>query len=140
MGFKRIFRELTGRKNLKILLYEAEYFTFQMNSEILTYTIKFNKKDRSLCGPLFFFLVFFSLSLSLWPSIYLAFNMYLMFLCSTYVQNLQKAKYVFRKFCVLCYLVLFTFIFNTFATSNSMYIVMMIEKKILSNICIIIVY
>ena len=46
-----------------------------------------------------------------------------------YVQNLQEAVCVFCKFCVLCCLVLFTFIFNTFVTSESMYIVMMIEKK-----------
>ena len=36
---------------------------------------------------------------------------------------------VFCKFCVLCCLVLFTFIFNTFVTSESKYIVMMIEKN-----------
>ena len=33
------------------------------------------------------------------------------------------------KFCVLCCLVLVTFIFNIFVTNESMYIVMMIEKK-----------
>ena len=38
--------------------------------------------------------------------------MYFMFLCSIYVQNLQQAVYVFCKFCVLCYLVFFTSIFN----------------------------
>ena len=52
-----------------------------------------------------------------------------MFLCSIYVQNLQQALYVFRKFCVLCCLVLFTFTFNIFVTNESMYIVMMREKK-----------
>ena len=55
--------------------------------------------------------------------------MYLMFLCSIYVQNLQQAVYVFCKFSVLCCLVLFAFIFNIFVTNESMYIVMMIEKK-----------
>ena len=34
------------------------------------------------------------------------------------------------KFCVLWFLNLFTFIFNVFVTSESMYIFMMIEKKI----------
>ena len=52
-----------------------------------------------------------------------------MFLCSIYVQKLQQAAYVFCKFCVLCCLALFTFIFNIFVTNESMYIVMMIEKK-----------
>ena len=52
-----------------------------------------------------------------------------MFLCSIYVQNLQQAVYVFCKFCVLYCLVLFTFIFNLFVTNESMYIVMMINKK-----------
>ena len=51
-----------------------------------------------------------------------------MFLCSIYVQNLQQALYVFCKFCVLCFLVLFAFIFNLCVTNESMYIVMMIEK------------
>ena len=54
-----------------------------------------------------------------------------MFLCSIYVQNLQQAVYVFSKFCVLCCLVLFTFIFNLFITNESMYIVMMIKKEII---------
>ena len=75
---------------------------------------------------LYFFPSLFSLTK------YLAFNifsMYLMFLCSIYVQNLQQAVYVFCKFCVLCCLVLFAFIFNIFVTNESMYIVMMIEKK-----------
>ena len=52
-----------------------------------------------------------------------------MFLCSIYVQNLQQAVYGFCKFCVLCCVVLFTFVFNLFVTNESMYIVMMIEKK-----------
>ena len=52
-----------------------------------------------------------------------------MFLCSIYVQKLQQVAYVSCKFCVLCCLVLSTFIFNIFVTNESMYIVMMIEKK-----------
>ena len=56
-----------------------------------------------------------------------------MFLCSIYVQNLKGAAHVFCKFCVLCCIILFTFIFNIFATNESMYIVMMIEEKILNN-------
>ena len=51
-----------------------------------------------------------------------------MFLCSIYAQYLQQAVYVFCKFCVLCCLVLFTFIFNLFVTNDLMYIAMMIEK------------
>ena len=70
-------------KLLKILLYGAEDFTSQMNSEILKCTIKFIQQIA---------LVALSLSLSLSLTKYLAFNifsMYLMFLCSIYVQNLQ---------------------------------------------------
>ena len=77
--------------------------------------------------PSFFFLFFFSLTK------YLVFNIFyvhFMFLCSIYVQNLQQAVYGFCKFCVLCCVVLFTFVFNLFVTNESMYIVMMIEKKI----------
>ena len=75
-------------KLLRILLYGAEDFTSQMNSEILKCTVKFIKKTDCFSG-LIFFLVFFSF-LSLTK--YLAFNifsMYFMFLCSIYVQNLQ---------------------------------------------------
>ena len=42
-------------KLLKILLYGAEDFTSQMNSEILKCTIKFIKKTDRFSGPLFFF-------------------------------------------------------------------------------------
>ena len=54
-------------KLLKILLYGAEDFTSQMNSEILKCTIKFIKKTDRFSGPLFFpsFLFFLSLSPSL---------------------------------------------------------------------------
>ena len=41
-------------KILKILLYGAEDFTSQMNSEILKCTIKFIKKTDRFSGPLFF--------------------------------------------------------------------------------------
>ena len=71
---------------MKILLYGAEDFTSQSNSEILKFAIKFIKKTDRFSGPLFFPSFFFSLTK------YLAFNifsMYLMFLCSIYVQNLQ---------------------------------------------------
>ena len=104
-------------KLLRIVLYGAEDFTSQMNSEILKCTIKFIKKTDRFSGPLFFFFFFFTLSK------YLAYNMFsmsLMFLCLIYVHNLQWAVYVFCKFCVLCRLVLFAFIFNIFVTSESM--------------------
>ena len=39
-------------KLLKILLYGAEDFTFQLNSEILKCTIKFIKKSDRFSGPL----------------------------------------------------------------------------------------
>ena len=42
---------------------------------------------------------------------------------------IELAVYVFCKFCVLCCLVSFTFMFNIFLTDESMYIVMMIEEK-----------
>ena len=38
---------------LKILLYGAEYFISQMNSEILKCTIKFIKKTDRFSGPVF---------------------------------------------------------------------------------------
>ena len=38
---------------LKILLYGAEDFTSQMNSEILECTIKFTRKTDRFSGPLF---------------------------------------------------------------------------------------
>ena len=41
-------------KLLKILLYGAEDFTSQMNSEILKCTIKFIKKTDRFSGPVFF--------------------------------------------------------------------------------------
>ena len=44
----------TEEKLLKILLYGAEDFTSQMNSEILKCTIKFIKKTNHFSGPLFF--------------------------------------------------------------------------------------
>ena len=53
-----------------------------------------------------------------------------MFLCSIYAQYLQQAVYVFCKFCVLCCLVLFTFIFNLFVTNESMHIVIMMKTKV----------
>ena len=46
-------------KLLKILLYGAEDFTSQMNSEILKCTIKFIKKTDRFSGPLFFSCFFF---------------------------------------------------------------------------------
>ena len=70
---------------LKVLLYGAEDFTSQMNSEILKCTIKFIKQI-ALVALHFFPSIFFSLTK------YLVFNifyMYFMFLCSIYVQNLQ---------------------------------------------------
>ena len=78
---------------------------------------------------------FFSLSLTN----YLVFDIFIciLLLCSIYVQNLQQEVYVFYKFCVLCCIVLFTFIFNIFVTNESMYIVMTIEKKeLLSMNCL----
>ena len=47
---------------LKILLYEAEDFTSQMNSEISKCTIKFIKKTDCFSGPLFFPSFFFYFS------------------------------------------------------------------------------
>ena len=70
---------------LKVLLYGAEDFTSQMNSEILKCTIKFIKQIAFVALH-FFPSIFFSLTK------YLVFNifyMYFMFLCSIYVQNLQ---------------------------------------------------
>ena len=46
-------------KLLRIVLYGAEDFTSQMNSEILKCTIKFIKKTDRFSGPLFFFFFFF---------------------------------------------------------------------------------
>ena len=80
---------------------------------------------------LYLFPSFFYYFLSLTE--YLVFNifyMYIMFLCSIYIQNLQQAVYVFCKFCVLCCLVLFTFIFNLFVTNESMHIVIMMKTKV----------
>ena len=45
-------------KLLRILLYGAEDFTSQMNSEILKCTVKFIKKTDRFSGPLFFCFLF----------------------------------------------------------------------------------
>ena len=94
-ALSKSLKNLSEEKLLKILLYGAEDFTSQMNSEILKCTIKFIKKTNRFSGPLFFS-YFLSLSVFLFVSLflikYLSFNifsMYLMFLCSVYVQNLQ---------------------------------------------------
>ena len=63
-------------KLLKILLYGAEDFTSQTNSEILKSTIKFIKKQIVLV-VLYFFPSFGFFSLSLWPSI----NYLMFFIC-----------------------------------------------------------
>ena len=44
----------SDEKLLKMLLYGAEGFTSQMNSEILKCTIKFIKKTDRFSGPVFF--------------------------------------------------------------------------------------
>ena len=89
-ALNKSLKNLSEEKLLKILLYGAEDFTSQMNSEILNCTIKLIKKQIALVAlyffPSFLFSFFFSLTKCL---LFNMFYMYLMFLCSVYVQNLQ---------------------------------------------------
>ena len=89
-ALSKSLKNLSEEKLLKILLYGAEDFTSQMNSEILNCTIKLIKKQIALVAlyffPSFLFSFFFSLTKCL---LFNMFYMYLMFLCSVYVQNLQ---------------------------------------------------
>ena len=76
-----------------MLLYGAEDFTSQMNSQILKCAIKFIKKKKKKIALLaLYFFPSFLLSLSLSLTKYLVFNIfyiYFMFLCWIYVKNLQ---------------------------------------------------
>ena len=89
-ALNKSLKNLSEEKLLKILLYGAEDFTSQMNSELLNCTIKLIKKQIALVAlyffPSFLFSFFFSLTKCL---VFNMFYMYIMFLCSVYVQNLQ---------------------------------------------------
>ena len=85
---------------LKILLYGAEDFTSQMNSEILKCTINLLKKQIALMALYFFPSFFVSLSKYL---VFNVFYMYFMFLCSIYVQNLRYMSSVSFVSCVVLF-------------------------------------
>ena len=89
-ALNKSLKNLSEEKLLKILLYGAEDFTSQMNSEILNCTIKLIKKQIALVTLYFFPSFLFSFFSSLTKCLlFNMFYMYLMFLCSVYVQNLQ---------------------------------------------------
>ena len=83
---------------LKVLLYGAEDFTFQMNSEFLKCTIIFFKNTDCFSGPPFLSYFFFSLTK------YLVLNI---FLCVFYVFNVQFIYRIYSKRGNLVYLLLF---------------------------------